>query len=147
LPYIRDRRILRCPLDTYKRGAAWWGSDRGDRGIETSYEYYRPFTDQYLLQLYQADPNHGIAVCVLHGKRHPREQGPLANLDYVGKVLRLRIDGSVSVGNAPVLCFKNKKEQGEMRHPWYLYTDIRPIPQEVLNTDPALRNAEVRECE
>lgn len=32
LPYIRDRRILRCPLDTYKRGAAWWGSDRGDRG-------------------------------------------------------------------------------------------------------------------
>ena len=48
LPHIKDKRILRCPLDHYKHGAAWWGSDKGDKWLETSYEYYRPFTDLYL---------------------------------------------------------------------------------------------------
>ncbi|GIV17251.1 MAG: hypothetical protein KatS3mg022_2686 [Armatimonadota bacterium] len=147
LPYIRDRRILRCPADTYKHGAAWWGSDKGDRWIETSYYYYRPFTEKYRLLMQQADPNHGIAVCVLHGKRLPNGQLSEADLDIVGEVLRLRLDGSVSRRYAETLCFRNGAEQGKMRHPWYLYTDIRPIPKEVLDTDPGLHGAEVWPCE
>lgn len=146
LPYIRDRRVLRCPADTYKHGAAWFGSDKGDRWIETSYYYYRPFTDDYVRILEQADPNHGIAVCLLHGKRRPYPL-ELAELDIIGKVLRLRLDGSVSRGYAEMLCFRKGDEQGKMRHPWYLYTDIRPIPKEVLDTDHSLRGAEVWPCE
>jgi prepilin-type N-terminal cleavage/methylation domain-containing protein len=146
LPYIRDRRILRCPADNYKHGAAWFGSDRGADWIETSYLYYRPFTDLYARVLAQADPNHGIAVCVLHGKRRSGPQGPIAELDFVGKVLRLRLDGSVSRGYAEVLCYKNRVSTGAVRHPWYLFTDIRPIPKEVLDTDPELRE-DVWPCE
>lgn len=146
LPYIRDRRVLRCPADTYEHGAAWFGSDKGDRWIETSYYYYLPFTEKYQHLMQQTDPNHGIAVCVLHGKRslYPLFE---AGLDFVGKVLRLRLDGSLSRGYAEMLCFKKGAEQGKMRHPWYLYTDVRPIPQEVLDTDPELRGGEVWPCE
>ncbi len=147
LPYVRDKRILHCPMDNYRRGAGWWGSDKGDGWIETSYFYYRPFTDRYLQWIQQVDANHGIAVCVLHGKRRMEQASGAAELIYVGKVIRLRVDGSVSPAYAPLLCFKNKAEQGEMRHPWYLYTDIRPIPQEVLRLDPALREAVLKECE
>jgi prepilin-type N-terminal cleavage/methylation domain-containing protein len=64
LPYIRDTRVLHCPADTYKRGAGWWGSDKGTKWIETSYIYYRPYTDEYIRVMEQADPNHGIAQCV-----------------------------------------------------------------------------------
>lgn len=149
LPYIRDRRVLRCPADTYKHGAAWFGSDKGDRWIETSYHYYRPFVDTYRQILEKADPNHGIAACVLHGKRRGGIQGPVADTDYVGKVLRLRLDGSVSRGYAEILCHKSADSHypTEQRHPWHLYTDIRPIPKEVLDTDPSLRDAEVWPCE
>ncbi|GIV17436.1 MAG: hypothetical protein KatS3mg022_2875 [Armatimonadota bacterium] len=150
LPYIRDRRILRCPADTYKRGAGWWGSDKGTKWIETSYHYYRPFTDEFVRILEQADPNHGIAVCVLHGKRLSMPPGPLAEFDYVGKVLRLRLDGSISHGYAEMLCHKTPGTNHyptKQRHPWYLYTDVRPIPKEVLDTDPALRGEEVWPCE
>ncbi|GIV20743.1 MAG: hypothetical protein KatS3mg023_2494 [Armatimonadota bacterium] len=149
LPYIRDRRILRCPADTYKHGAAWFGSDKGDRWIETSYYYYRPFTDIYREILEKADANHGIAACVLHGKRRSGTQGPIADTDYVGKVLRLHLDGSVSLKHVELLCFKTTGSHypTEQRHPWYLYTDIRPIPREVLDTDPGLRGVEVWPCE
>jgi len=149
LPYISDRRILRCPADTYKHGAAWFGSDRGDRWIETSYYYYRPFADEYRQILEKADPNHGIAACVLHGKRRSGVQSPGADTDYVGKVLRLRLDGSISRGYSEILCHKSPGSHysTEQRHPWYLYTDIRPIPQEVLDTDPGLRGEEVWPCE
>jgi hypothetical protein len=150
LPYIRDTRVLHCPADTYKRGAGWWGSDKGTKWIETSYIYYRPYTDEYIRVMEQADPNHGIAVCVLHGKRRPYPPGPLAELDFVGKVLRLRLDGSVSQGYAEMLCHKQRGSNHyptQQRHPWYLYTDIRPIPQEVINTDLGLRGEEYWPCE
>lgn len=149
LPYIRDQRILRCPADDYKQGAAWFGSDKGDKWIETSYHYYRPFADAYQQILQKVDPNHGIAVCVLHGKRRSGTRGPIADTDYVGRVLRLRLDGSVSRGYAEILCFKSPGSHypTEQRHPWYLYTDVRPIPKEVLDTDPSLRGQEVWPCE
>jgi len=149
LPYIRDKRILRCPMDHYPRGAAWLGSD--PKGwVETSYHYYRPFTDLYRRIMERAEPNHGIAVCLLHGRRRPMPPASKADVDYVGKVLRLRLDGSVSSAYAEILCFRESPERhypSEMRHPWYLYTDIPPIPQEVLDTDPSLRGKEYWPCE
>ena len=150
LPYIRDTRVLHCPADTYKRGAAFAGSDKGDKWIKTSYYYYRPFSDAFIKLLEQADPNHGIAVCILHGKRRQGPQGPGADFDYVGRVLRLRMDGSVSSSYAEIFCYRERPASPyptETRHPWYLYTDIRPIPQEVIDTDPALRGKEYWPCE
>lgn len=149
LPYLRDRRILRCPADTYKHGAAWFGSDKGTKWIETSYYYYLPFAEDFLRIMAKHDPNHGIAACILHGKRRSGPKGPSADVDYVGKVLRLRLDGSVSLGYAEILCHKmpDSHYPTEQRHPWYLYTDIRPIPKEVLHTDPSLREGEAWPCE
>lgn len=37
LPYIKDKRILRCPADSYRRGAAWISSGPLSMWIETSY--------------------------------------------------------------------------------------------------------------
>lgn len=97
----------------------------------------------------KVDPNHGIAACILHGKRRSHVKGPSADVDYVGKVLRLRMDGSVSRGYAEILCSKSPSSHypTEQRHPWYLYTDIRPIPKEVLDTDPSLQGEEIWPCE
>jgi prepilin-type N-terminal cleavage/methylation domain-containing protein len=150
LPYIRDTRVLHCRADTYKHGAAFAGSDKGDKWIKTSYYYYRPFSENFIDLLRRADPNHGIAVCILHGKWRNGRQGPGADFDYVGRVLRLRMDGSVSNGYAEILCYREFPDSPyptETRHPWYLYTDIRPIPQEVIDTDLYLRGKEYWPCE
>lgn len=151
LPYIKDKRILHCPMDHYKRGAAWWGADNRLRSwIKTSYYYYRPFSDSFRDVMKRLDPNHGIAVCILHGRpsRHPR--GPEADFDYSGKVLRLRLDGSVQIANGVrVLCF-SENEKGAFsrtRHSWLDFTDIRPIPREVLDTSDRFRGMQVWECE
>ena len=149
LPYIKDKRVLRCPADTYTRGAGWWGSDKGLKWIETSYLYFRPFSDDFRDIMARHDPNHGIAICVLHGrKRHPlTPPGPSGDLDYVGKVLRLRLDGSIQVAYASHLCRKDKDGHLEgQRHGWLDYTDLRPIPQEVLDADPTLKGWVVYPC-
>lgn len=138
LPYLKDKRVLHCPADFYKHGAGWWGSDSPTSYINTSYHYYRPFCDHYRELMERLEPNHGIAVCVLHGKRIRQKPG-VAEFDFVGRVLRLRLDGSVSNAYAPLLCIKYPRGSPEhatqTRHRWYLFTDVRPIPKEVLDED------------
>ena len=147
LPYIKDKRILRCPADSYQRGAAWIHSGPLSMWIETSYYYYRPDTDDFRDLMERLDPNHGIAVCILHGRRSRYPQGPVGDMDYSGKVLRLRLDGSVQIGNGVrVLCFREDGVLTQLRHPWLNFTDIRPIPREVLDTTD-LRGRQVWECE
>ena len=146
VPYIRDRRVVRCPVDPYKRGAAYMRSGRIGHEVETSYYYFLPSTEEWLSVLESMDANHGIAICVLHGQpKTPALEGP-AELVYQGKVLRLRKNGSVKAVQVESLCFREEGGISEMRHPWLLYTDVRPIPQEVLETDPTLRNTEVVPC-
>jgi prepilin-type N-terminal cleavage/methylation domain-containing protein len=147
MPYIRDRRVVRCPVDHYKLGAAYMFSGRRvGQEVETSYYYFLPFAEDWLSVLESKDANHGIAVCVLHGQpKTPDLEGP-AQLVYQGKVLRLRKDGSVKAVQVEFLCYREDGGISEMRHPWLLYTDIRPIPREVLETDPTLRNAEIVPC-
>lgn len=149
LPYIKDRRILQCPADTYKRGAAWWGSDKETKWIETSYHYFRPFSDPFRDIMARHDPNHGIAICILHGRRNSPVRGPFASMDYVGKTLRLRMDGSIQVAQVQVLCHKKPSDPYPEvgRHGWLDYTDIRPIPQEVIDTDPSLKGMVVYPCD
>ncbi len=148
LPYIKDKRLLRCPMDTYKHGAGWWTADVPSRLFDTSYFYYRPLSDPFKEIMERLDPNHGIAACVLHGRR-TRVELHAAEFDFIGRVLRLRLDGSVSPGYAELLCIKRPGSvyPAKQRHGWFLYTDIRPIPKEVLDTDPSLKDAEVYPCE
>jgi prepilin-type N-terminal cleavage/methylation domain-containing protein len=146
MSYIRDSRVVRCPMDPYERGAASMFSGRLGYQVETSYYYFLPITKEWLSVLESMDANHGIAICVLHGQpKTPDLEGP-AQLVYQGKVLRLRKDGSVKAVQVEFLCYREDGGISEMRHPWLLYTDIRPIPREVLETDPTLRNAEIVPC-
>lgn len=94
------------------------------------------------------DPNHGIAVCILHGRRSRYPQGPVGDMDYSGKVLRLRLDGSIQIAkDVKILCYLEREGAlpTQRRHPWLNFTDIRPIPREVLDID--LRGKPAWECE
>lgn len=144
--YIKGSGVVRCPADPYPRGAAWRYSATMGREINTSYIYYLPGVEDWHSILAGVDANHGIIVCVLHGQPTSPPDGP-AELIYLGKVLRLRKDGSVQVAQAELLCYLDRKgTYTEMRHPWHLYTDVRPIPREVLNADPSLRDAQIVPC-
>jgi prepilin-type N-terminal cleavage/methylation domain-containing protein len=141
--YIKEKAILRCPADVYPQGAGHLNS----MGlVETSYFYFLPSTADYLKILQGADSVHGILVCVLHGNRVSETLGP-AELTFAGKVLRLTVDGSVQSKYAEMLCFNDAEGNlTEMRHPWYLFSDVRPIPEAVMNSDPALRGANIVPC-
>ncbi|MGQ9789365.1 MAG: prepilin-type N-terminal cleavage/methylation domain-containing protein [Armatimonadota bacterium] len=46
LPYIKDKRILRCPAGPSKSGIAWFASSPvKEKWLETSYIFFRPFCD------------------------------------------------------------------------------------------------------
>ena len=149
LPYIKDKRILRCPADPTKSGIAWFEASGIISGplLETSYIFFRPFCDSFRDIMARHDPNHGIAVCVVHGEVGSPLRPP-SPLNYTGKLLRLRLDGSVQIAHALLLCHKKPEEPypSAGRHGWLDYTDIRPIPQEVLDTWVAFRGEQVWEC-
>ncbi len=149
--YIKNKDVLKCPADPYKKLAGYIQSGPPNMLLETSYFYFLPSVSPYLDILQEKDPSHGIIVCVLHGDRvpsvHEAQMWP-AELIFLGKVSRLRVDGSIKAAYAEMLCFVDAEGvRSEMRHPWYLYTDVRPIPQEVLDTDSALRNARIVPCD
>lgn len=150
-PYIKNKDVLKCPADPYKKLAGYIQSGPLNMLLETSYFYFLPSVSPYLETLQEKDSSHGIIVCVLHGDRVAwvnDVQGAPAELIFLGKVLRLRVDGSVKAAYAELLCFVDANgARSEMRHPWYLYTDVRPIPREVLDTDSALRNARIVPCD
>lgn len=141
--YVKEKAVLKCPADVYSQGAASYDN----MGlVETSYFYFLPSVAKYLKELQDADPVHGIAVCVVHGTRISETLGP-ADLTFTGKVLRLQIDGSVQSKYAEMLCFNDPEGNfTEMRHRWHLFSDVRPIPEAVLNLDSSLRGARIVPC-
>lgn len=141
--YVKEKALLRCPADVYPNGA---GTSDTLGQVETSYFYFLPAVSGYLSVLQSVDPHHGILVCVLHGKRISESLGP-ADLTFVGHVLRLSVDGSVQKKYAEMLCSEDADGNlSEMRHPWHLYSDVRPVPEAVLNLDPSLRGATIVPC-
>lgn len=142
--YVKEKAVLRCPADVYPQGA---GSFESMWTVSTSYFYFLPGVVEYLGALQDADPNHGILVCVVHGKRISEDLLGPADLTFTGKVLRLLIDGSVHPKYAETLCFIDAEGTfTETRHRWHLFSDVRPIPEAVLNLDPSLRGARIEPC-
>lgn len=146
-PYVKDRRILRCPADPIPEGAATSHDPfiPRDQWFEVSYYYvgdqFLPFIGvreggrevDYLDRLRQQDPNHGTMVCLLHGE--PMGERIIApELQMRGKVLRLRLDGSVQTTYPGFVCYERVDEgiAWGRRHPWSLFTDVRPIPDPLL---------------
>lgn len=146
-PYVKDRRIPRCPADPIPEGVATYHDPfiPREQWFETSYYYigeeflcFIGVTEggkevDYLERLRQQDPNHGIMVCLLHGE--PKgERITAPELDMRGKVLRLRLDGSVQPTHPGFVCYERVDEgiAWGRRHRWSLFTDVRPIPEPLL---------------
>ncbi len=141
--YITDKRILVCPADITKEGAATIEANPynapPEQMIKTSYFYYRDvifYSESVLNQMKEKDPNHGIFVCSLHGTpASPPVFHP--NHEMKGKVLRLRRDGSVQRAHAEHICFGRDSVVYGFRL-WQLFTDVRPIPEEVFSEHPSI---------
>lgn len=119
--------VFTCPSDPYPRGA----NSRIMRltGVRGSYFYLSSTgqvldNDPFIKDLLEADPNHGILVCVVHGKREP-ELLNNAWVDFRGLTLRLRRDGSIQQARQTSYC---DSTGGRGRCLWDLMTDNRDHP-------------------
>ncbi len=155
-PYVRNREVYRCPLDTfggagYTETIARWGAHKqypvsyfsvllyagtathGPLGVPTD-------LDAKMVRFFQAlqreDANHGVAVCMLHGERgcewiwrqYAVDHHPNAADMFKGLTLRLRLDGSVQRAQVPYA------DQNCDRNNWQLLTDA-PCPQDLQCTE------------
>lgn len=149
--YVSDKRILVCPADITPEGAATIESNPPNtppnQRIKTSYLYFGDaffYSESALEKLRSQDPDHGIFVCFMHGEPisspvfSPRHE-------MKGKLLRLRIDGSVQPARAEFTCFSRDGVVYGYRLAWQLFTDVRPAPAEVIQDHPLLEGTLV-EC-
>jgi prepilin-type N-terminal cleavage/methylation domain-containing protein len=142
--YLKDYRVLNCPADMTEDGAETITANPpftpAEQRVRTSYLYYRDertfFLEDELIELLKSrDPNHGIFVCYLHGE--PADPPVLVPLhDMKGKVLRLRLDGSISPVQVEHVCMERHGVVYGYRLGWHLFTDVRPAPPEALRPPP-----------
>lgn len=92
--------------------------------------------------LMELDPNHGVLVCVLHGRCvdcyfTPRDgDGPVLG-SHEGLILRLQVDTSV----VPVQVFHSESLSGWYLLPgWYVYSNVRPCPEAIRRLQPLMLN-------
>lgn len=115
--------VLQCPLDDLQ------GANREETralGIPVSY-FYIWNLDEFRRDLRERDSNHGILVCVLHGERgRSYAKDPLYGT--YGKLLRLRVDGSVKTAQVGYLCRESGPSRIIERPMWILMTDVLPCP-------------------
>lgn len=151
-PYVTDKRIWVCPADTTDEGAATLESNSPliapSQRTKTSYLYYGDafyYSDSAKNQLRDKDPSHGIFVCYMHGV--PVEGSVIfPRHDMKGKVLRLRRDGSVQHAYPEHTCLARDGAVYGYRLAWQLFTDVRPMPDEVIREHPLLGNGQLVEC-
>lgn len=142
--YISDKRILVCPADITVDGAATREANDPltppEQHTKTSYIYYRDelfYSESAVKLMKEQDSNHGIFVCFLHGT--PVENVvTLPKHDMKGKILRLRMDGSIQQARAEHTCFTSDGVVYGMRFGWQLFTDVRPVPEEVFSEHPLI---------
>ncbi len=135
-PYLKSTEVLKCPRDTF--GGVAMASTR-QWSTPVSY-FYLPSDEEFRTQIQQADPNHGILYCVLHGRsRITTEALSRESPAYLtsGIVLRLRRDGSIQRANVHSVCYQDADGGvARIRHPWHLLTDERPCPTELCRYSP-----------
>lgn len=130
VPYLKDERILLCPLDI--QGGAFQNSEG-----QTSYYYPgRSLIETSMSSLLlRAESNPGVFACMLHGRCRfypPDPAGRLTTPACVGTILRCRLDGSVKTAQFAPLCRYDAEGRYIARGWlfWYLLSDL-PCPQEV----------------
>lgn len=144
LPYLGDAKVLECPLDPYRLGANW----QSTRATGKRTSFYAPLTiyPEFMRHLSVLDPNHGVFVCLVHGKREGLSPNPEAVNDYKGLVLRARRDTSVQRKHVFDRCFVDDdgtSERGRMY--WYFFTD-EPMPMDVQNILTTIPGAREMPC-
>lgn len=129
-PYVRDLRIMSCPLDSLN------GVNIRDTellGTRVSYFYLSPTrSDKMWQKLQQIDPNHGVFYCLVHGElRNPTALTNLRNphTAYSGLVLRAVIDGSIQRKQVMTRCYNDDGVLTESKIVWELWSDV-PCPVE-----------------
>ncbi len=141
-PYTKSKEVFLCPHDHAREhgGAnALFGANpyATENNIALSYRYFSEpaFNIELILKLLpQADPNHGIIVCLLHGECKPECRN---DIPFVlgtcceGLTLRVRMDGSVQ--RAYTYLRRVSSSDGAptyVRDHWKLFTDA-PCPPEI----------------
>ncbi|MGQ9879832.1 MAG: type II secretion system protein [Armatimonadota bacterium] len=151
-PYVRSHEVYRCPLDTFggaieTETIAFWGANgkypvsylsvllaagtatHGPLGVP--HPIHHTELANFFRALQREDPNHGVAVCMLHGERgcdwvwRAYEMSGIPSIAsmFHGLTLRLRLDGSVQRAKVPYV------GNGCERFNWYLLTDV-PCPED-----------------
>ncbi len=117
--------VLRCPSEK-TTGANTSESKRMGKAVSYFYVFNNPEFRRVLLE---ADPNHGIAYCVLHGEASATLGEDFDALrDTTGLVLRLRRDGSIQHAKVGHMCGP-ATAMGQMqgRSYWGLVSDTKCV--------------------
>lgn len=162
--YLKTLDILNCPADNTPYGAATILANPdgqlipGPTATRTSYYYFadsllsaevqegdRTFT--YAEVLRQMDENHGVFACALHGEP-VAGRVVIPRFDMRGLVLRARVDGSVQRAQVEFICYRTPDAPGLLgdRIDWLLFTDVRPIPEGLLQLHRGSHNWEFVPC-
>lgn len=137
--YVKNQDVYKCPVDPDSEGMHTLESNPPftptNHLIQTTYLYCYSFLSfiGHDDTLYRADPNHGTLVCALHGELITPP--PMTFDDFKGKVLRLRLDGSVQHAQVEHICYRRHDMLIGMRTMWSYCTDVRPVPPEVLRAE------------
>lgn len=122
-----SKSIFRCPTD---RPPYVNQSSPASQVLPTSYYPIPSIAGGFEEALVELDPNFSTFVCLLHGKREPILRTALNDIE--GKVLRLRIDTSVTSANVGIRCHKGSDGQVVIgRDWWHVFTDVT-APKNVL---------------
>lgn len=131
VPYLKDERILLCPLDLQD------GASFSNSRIRTSYYYPGRGSDEnsmaaFLLKL---ESNPGVFACMFHGRCRfypPSTSGQYTTAACVGTILRCHLDGSVKTAQfAPRCKYDNQGNLVSRAWLWWYLLSDQPCPQEV----------------
>ncbi len=130
LPYVKsNKQVFACPLDTFNPGAEVNSSSK----MRSRVSYFSPLTvfSGYFEALEQADPNHGLWACLMHGDwAQDADLNPV--LSVIGKVLVVRKDLSVTHHNVDFRCWKGPDGGlGASRWNWDFFT-TEPPPSSIV---------------
>ncbi len=124
------KKVLVCPEDTTKYGNE---PEFHSLGFKESY-YYIPNYPGFRTAMGAVDPDYGIFVCYVHGKRvNHGSPDPEPSLDWIGLVLRLRRDGSVQHAHVGMYCSQEPGGTTNVagRQEWASFTDAAPCQGEM----------------
>jgi hypothetical protein len=127
LAYGVTRDILVDPKDPYPKGDNT--NATMSLGSRVSYQFPKVGPSHGRL-LEEADQNFGVVVChVCRDRRGPKLTGG-GLVDFVGPILRARIDGSVARVMPKPICFRATNSSFNTgMFEWVDFTDVPPPPQ------------------